>query len=284
MRTVYLTRDKSFVGCLGKLNVYAEDQASGGLTIAGTPCRHICKIKNGETVAFEVGNEAVKIFVIADKLSREMCNDYYQIPAGEGDIEIGGKCSYNPMAGNPFRFHGVTDEAVIANRKRSTRKAIIVMVVAVLIGFAIGFITNSDVLFEKPKQFIAEGYEITLTTAFRESFEDGIQYFGSREVSVAIYDYDYSEFAQIAALTEEEFLALLKDSGHFGISTQLKAENDLCFAEEQAESQQGDIRSYLTVFVKGDDAFYLLEFGCETDKLTEYRAQFIEWAKSFKIK
>jgi len=284
MRTVYLTRDKSFVGCLGKLNVYVEDSNASEITIAGIPCRFVCKVKNGETVSFQIGDDAVKVVVIADKLSKDMCNDYYQIPAGAGDVEIGGKCSYNPGAGNPFRFHGVTDEEALANRKRSNKKGIITTVIAVIVGMIIGFAMNMDVLFEKPKQFTSDAFEITLTTAFSDKYEDGIHYFGSREVSVAIYTYNFNEYAQITSMSEQEFLNLLKDSGHFDISSQMKTESGLLIVEEKAESNQGDIRSYLTVFIKDDEAFYLVEFGCETEKYQENRAQFLEWAKSFKIK
>ena len=284
MRKVYLTRDKSFVGCAGRLNVYVEDYNASELTIAGIPCRFVCKVKNGETVSFDIGDEAVKVVVIADKLSKDMCNDYYQIPAGVGDVEIGGKCTYNPGAGNPFRFHGVTDEHALANRKRSNKKGIITTIVAILIGVAIGLVMNMDTLFERPKDFISDDFQITLTTRFTEDYEDGIYYFGSSECSVSVSTFSFNEYAGVISMTEEEFLNVLKDNGHFGISSQMKKEAGLLVVEEQAESNMGDIRSYFAVFIKSDDAFYVFEFGCENEKYEEYRPQFIEWANSIKIK
>lgn len=284
MRKVYLTRDKSFVGCLGKLNVYIEDHENSELTIAGIPCKKVCKIKNGETVSFDIGDEAVKVVVIADKLSKDMCNDYYQIPAGVGDVEIGGKCTYNPGAGNPFRFHGVTDEDALANRKRSGRKGIITTVIAIAIGIVIGLVMSMDTWLVKPKNFVADDFEITLTTEFADDYEDGVYYFGTKECSVAVYSYHYNEYAQITSMTEQEFLNLLKDNGRFGISSELKEESGFAVVEERAESAQGDIRSYFTVFIKGEDAFFLFEFGSETDKYSEYRPEFIEWAKTIVIK
>ncbi len=284
MRTVYLTRDKSFVGCLGKLNVYVEDSNASEITIAGIPCRFVCKVKNGETVSFQIGDDAVKVVVIADKLSKDMCNDYYQIPAGAGDVEIGGKCSYNPGAGNPFRFHGVTDEEALANRKRSNKKGVITTVIAVIIGVALGLVMNFDTLFEKPKEFVADDFEITLTTAFSDKYEDGIHYFVSGDCTVAVFMYNYNEYAQITDMTEQEFLNYLKNYGKFAASSQIKEESGMKVVESKAESVDGNIRKIFFVFIKGDETFYIFEFVCEPDDYSEYRAQFIEWAKTIKIK
>lgn len=284
MRTVYLTRDKSFVGCLGKLNVYVEDSNASEITIAGIPCRFVCKVKNGETVSFQIGDDAVKVVVIADKLSKDMCNDYYQIPAGAGDVEIGGKCSYNPGAGNPFRFHGVTDEEALANRKRSNKKGIITTVIAVIIGVSLGLVMNFDTLFEKPKEFVADDFEITLTTRFSGDFKDGTFCFRSGDCTVAVCMYNYNEYAQITDMTEQEFLNYLKNNGKFAASSQIKEESGMKVVEEKAESVDGNIIKFFSVFIKGDETFYIFEFACDPDDYSEYRAQFIEWAKTIKIK
>lgn len=284
MRNVFLTRDKSFVASLAKLNVYVEDVNNPETVIADIPCRKVCKIANGETVSFEIPEEETRVIVIADKLSKNMCNDYYRIPAGTLDVEIGGKCTYNPYAGNPFRFHGVTDEDILANRKRSGRKALLVMIIAALVGFVVGFVGNMDTLFVNEKTFNADEFSITLTTQFAEDFEDGIYYFGSRECSVAVTLFDFAEYAGVAQMSELEFLNLLKTSGAFSASADLKNLEGLLVVEEQAESADGEIRSYFTVFKKSDSAFYVFEFICENEKYQEYRYNFIDWAKTIVVK
>ena len=284
MRKVYLTRDKSFVGCLGKLNVYVEDLNNPETVIADIPCRKVCKIANGETVNFDISDEETRVVVIADKLSKNLCNDYYRIPAGVSDVEIGGKCTYNPGAGNPFRFHGVTDEDILANRKRSGRKGLITMLIAVVVGFIIGFVGTMDTWFVNDRVFTADDFEITLTTQFSEDYEDGTYYFGSRDCSVAVTVFNFDEYAGIAQMSELEFLNLLKTNEIFTLSAELKNVEGLLVVEEQAESNMGDIRSYFTVFEKSDDAFYIFEFGSENDKYEEYRTQFIGWAKTIVIK
>ena len=284
MRKVYLTRDKSFVGCLGKLNVYVEDLSNPETVIADIPCRKVCKISNGETVSFDISEEETRVIVIADKLSKNFCNDYYRIPAGFSDVEIGGKCTYNPYAGNPFRFHGVTDEDVLKNRKRTGKKSLIIMLVAVLVGVIIGLAGSLDSLFVNEKVFNADEFQITLTTQFADDYEDGVYYFGSNDCSVAVSIFDFDEYAGIAQMSEKEFLNLLKSNDIFSASADLKSVSGLLVVEEQAESNLGDIRSYFTVFKKSEDAFFIFEFGSENEKYEELRPQFIDWAETIVIK
>ncbi len=39
MRNLIITREKSFVACLGVMKVYIEDRMSPEITINNTPCR-----------------------------------------------------------------------------------------------------------------------------------------------------------------------------------------------------------------------------------------------------
>ena len=96
MRNLTIKRTKSFVACLAKIRIYIEDPTANEISINNTPCRKLGELKNGEEKTFQIPNEAVKVFVIADKLSRNICNEYYQIPEGEDDISLSGKNKYNP--------------------------------------------------------------------------------------------------------------------------------------------------------------------------------------------
>ena len=122
MRNLTITRTKSFVASLGKMKVYIEDPDAGEITIQGVPCRKLGTLKNGETATFPISDLAAKVFVIADTMSRSFSNDYYPIPAGTEDVTLSGKNKYNPGAGNPFRFDGVTDPDALANRKRAAAR------------------------------------------------------------------------------------------------------------------------------------------------------------------
>ena len=119
MRKLVIKRNKSFAGCLVVMKVYIEDAVASDITIGGVPCRKLGTLKNGETAEFAIGTDAMRVYVIADTLSKEYCNDFYQIPAGEEEVQLSGKNHYNPAAGHPFMFDGVTDRAVIENRKKN---------------------------------------------------------------------------------------------------------------------------------------------------------------------
>ena len=143
MRYLTITRKKSFVGCLGKMKVYIEDPYSNELTINGFPCRKLGTLKNGETATFPISDQAARVFVIADTLSKGYCSDCYPLPAGTENVAISGKNTFNPGAGNPFRFDGVTDPEILANRKKGSGKGILFLIICCIIGAIVGSLLGS---------------------------------------------------------------------------------------------------------------------------------------------
>lgn len=140
MRNLTIKREKSFVACLMKIKVYIEDHTSNEITINNIPCRKIGEIKNGEEKTFSIDEKETKVFVIADKLSKDYCNDFYKIPAGTSDIFLTGKNKFSLSSGNAFRFNGVTDEEVLRNRVKGTKKGSNVMLLSIIIGLIVGLI------------------------------------------------------------------------------------------------------------------------------------------------
>lgn len=104
MRNLTIKRKKSFAACLTKMKVYIEDLTSNTIVISGIPCRKLGELKNGEEKTFQIGEQAARIFVIADTLSKEFCNDYYQLSEGQENVFLSGKNKLNPAIGNAFRF------------------------------------------------------------------------------------------------------------------------------------------------------------------------------------
>ncbi|MBQ7761314.1 MAG: hypothetical protein IJ400_04590 [Clostridia bacterium] len=138
MRKLTIKRTKSFVACLGKAKVYIEDESSSELTIASVPVRKLGTLKNGEEVSFEVEEGALRVFVIFDTMSKEYCNDIYELPA-EGDVYLTGKCGFNPGVGNAFRFDNNETQDSLKNRKKGAVIGWIVLGVSVVVGFIIGW-------------------------------------------------------------------------------------------------------------------------------------------------
>ncbi len=280
MRKVYLTREKSFVGFIGKLSVLVEDRAAGNMLVNDTLCRRVGYVKNGETISFDIGEGATKIFVIADSLSKDYCNDYYPIPAGMDTVTISGKCTYNPTIGNPFRFNGVTNEEVLASRKKNGRKGLIVFIVAILLGIATGVLTNLTF----PETFGTEDFEIRLTSAFSTSYDEDMMYIASNNSLVSVYKYSFSDNAELNDMTVAEAFEALRTDGMFAPESFMADIDGISVVEDIAESVSGTPSSYFTVFVKGDNALFLFKFGCDTDDYARLRSDFVEWAKTIKLK
>jgi len=149
MRKLNVTRTKSFIGCAVKVKIYVEDP-DGDVVISGTHCKLLGKLKSGESASYEIGNDSYKIFAIYDKMSKNYCNDFYTVPAGDADCYVTGKAHFNPFGGNPFYFDGVTDETVLANRKQNKKKSLIIGIpiftAAIVIGALIGYLISSSLV------------------------------------------------------------------------------------------------------------------------------------------
>ena len=109
MRKLTLKREKTFVGCAGKMKVYIEDSTGDFVFGDEIVCRKLGELKNGEEATYEIGEGAALLLVNADSLSADYCYDRYQIPEGGEDISLSGKNTFNPMLGNPFRFNGISE-------------------------------------------------------------------------------------------------------------------------------------------------------------------------------
>lgn len=281
MRNLTITRTKSFVGCLAKMKVYIEDPVSNELTINGVPCRKLGTLKNGETASFSIGDQAAKVFVIADKASRNYSNDCYPIPEGVEDIAITGKNHFNPGAGNPFRFDGITDPEVLANRKKGSRKGVVILVAAVILGFLVGFLPSFfNVSTVKPKDFSTSGMTITLTTAFdEESYQGFTQCYESKTAVVLALKEEFSLMAGFEDYTLEEYGALVLQSNGMDLS-ELEYENGVYYFDFTALGGDGNENYYFATLHKGSDAFWLIQFATPVENADKLRDEFFDWAAS----
>lgn len=277
MRNLTIMRAKSVVACAATMKVYIEDPESNDLTINGCSCRKLGNLKNGEVKTFEISEHAAKVFVIADKLSKGYASEYYPLEAGTEDVTLVGKNNFNPATGNAFRFDGVTDEEVLKHRKKGNKIGIIVLIAALLLGFAIGMLANRDS--GEPKDFTVNGMQITLTDEFRKQSAAGFTAgYGSKEVAVLVLEEEFSLQAGFGDLTLREYADLvLKNSGY---TTTIKTENGVTYFEYEATVDNGTVYHYVAAMYKGPDAFWLIQFATEKEDAAAYRDQIFTWAKS----
>ena len=292
MRNLTIKRIKSFVGCAVKMKIYIEDPMSNELVINNVSCRKIGDLKSGEEKTFQIEEQAAKVFVIADKLSKNYCYEYYQLPEGEEDIYLTGKNHFNPANGNAFRFENNDNEEVLANRKRSTKKGIIIIIAGLIIGAIVGYVITSGLLSNKQtvdnkvkdKTFSSKGITITLTDEFIEiPNEQNTVCFNSRNVTIYTLQESFLEYEEFGAYTLEEYAEILIKANGFS-DAEIKKDGGKVYFESKTKNSitQKDIRNIFYVY-KTSDSFWFVQFSLLDEKTDEFRKQIGEWASTVKF-
>ncbi len=283
MRKLTIKRIKSFVACLGKMKVYIEDPYSNEITINDVPCRKLGTLKNNEEKTFEIGEEQAKVFVIADKLSKSFCNEFYPLPAGQEDIFLSGRNKYNLANGHAFRFDNNDNEEAQQNRKKGFKKGLLVMCIAALVGAVIGFIGTSNILFSdpEPKTFSDNGMSITLTDEFKKTeYENFTTCYDSKHVAVFALKEEFTLFEGFEDYTLEEYGDLVFSANDVSDST-LKTVDGLTYFEfEFTNPDTKQLCKYIAFIYKSDNAFWMIQFATLAEDMEEYRPNIIEWAKT----
>lgn len=282
MRNLTIQRRKSFVGCLGTMKVYIEDMYGGDTVISGTNCRMIGTLKNGEMKTFQIDDYSAKVFVIGDKLTKNMCNDFYQLPEGCEDIALTGKNTFNPMIGNPYQFDGVQSREVADNRKKNNRKGIIFITVCFCIGVVIGLASALLPKFlgeSRTKEFSSNGLNITLTENFKEVKQEGftVAYEGYNVAVMALKE-PFTLAPGASDLTLQEYGNLVIEANSLSNSPLKTVDGITCF--EYEATPENTTYYYFAAVYKADDAFWLINFAVKSNDKNEYYPKFVEWAKS----
>lgn len=287
MRNLTIKRTKSFVGCLVKMKIYIEDPTANEITINNTPCRKIGDLKNGEEKTFPVEEHAAKVFVIADKVSKSYCNEFYQLPDGQEDISLVGKNQFNPASGNAFRFENNTSEEVAINRKHSARKGLVVLIAAVVVGAIIGYLLVSGPSSPKTpesKTFSSNGMTITLTDEFKEtSIENFTVVYDSENIAVFVLKEAFVLADGFENYTLEQYASLVIQANSLSSSEIKTADGLTGFTFDFTNPETKDTYRYFSYVYKAEDAFWLVQFATLSENAEAHAAEITEWAKSIKF-
>ena len=175
MRFLTVTRAKKFAGSLMPIKFYIEDAESGDTEIKGVRTRKLLELKNGETKTVSIGENAVKLFAIADKASKDWCVDVKQIPEGTEPVSVSGENHVSMSSGNAFRFHDNENDPYVQEvRSGGKRKGGAIMIGSIVFGLLIGialgvFIIRASKPKVKDQTFTKDGLTVTLTNQFEES-------------------------------------------------------------------------------------------------------------------
>ena len=284
MRNLIIKREKCFVGSLAKMKVYIEDPTSNEMRINDVPCRKICDLKNGEVKTFQIDEQTLKVYMIADKLSKNYCNEFYQLSAGQEDIFLSGKNKFNPTNGNAFRFDNNESEENIANRKRGTRKGLLILIIAAIIGAVVGYSITSGIFSDKTpdaKDFSSNGMTITLTDEFiKTDIENYTVAYDSKNVAVFALKEAFALADGFQDYTLEQYGNLVLKSNNLSASELQNLDGLTEFEYEFTNPNTKDTYKYFSFVYKADDAFWLVQFATLTENVNEYRTQILEWAKT----
>lgn len=294
MRELSITRRKTFVACLAKMKVYIEDASSGDTVINGVKCRKLGELRNGDKQVFEIGDEELKLFVIADMISKSFCNEFYRIPAGKKDISLSGKNRFNPASGNAFRFDGNSDAEVNRNRKKTTAKGFIVLVAAIVVGLMLGIaiysvivdtieknkaeqsetVDTSDV--EKkpavPKEFSVAGLKITLTDAFEQQEIEGFYAaFESPEALVLVSKKAKADVEEECS-SAKEYADYLVDLNRVDIPDGIKTNEDgsVFFKYEAHDPSQATEYVHSIYIYMIEDTFWMIQYAVDWKDYDRY--------------
>ena len=286
MRKLTLKRNKSFIGSLAKIQFYIEDEG-GELIINEVPCRKIGELKNGEEAVFEIDGRERLMFAIADKLSRNFCNDCYHIPAGDDDLSLSGQCRFNPAVGNAFRFMGNDSADAKMRRKAGITMGITVLFVSLLVGALIGYTATTVILGinnSKEKVFSVGDMSVTLTEGFRRQSVSGFDgAFGSKDVAVFVTKQSYTTDSVYADLSVKEFSEELAEE-HGLTDSPVMEKDGLTYFVFNAEGDDGVEYRYYVFTYKGEGAFWIVQFSAEERRADKLEGNIKEWAGSVTLK
>lgn len=283
MRNLTIKRTKSFVASLVKMKIYIEDPTSDEIVINNVRCRKIGDLKNGEEKTFQIDECSAKVFVIADKLSRNYCNEFYMLPEGQEDIFLSGKNIFNPAAGNAFRFDNNINEAVSDNRKLGTRKGLVVFLASFLAGLFI-FFAGYNLIFNpvpKEKTFSSDEMTITLTNEFKKAEADGyIDVYDSKKIAVFSLKEEFALFDGLENYTPKQYCDMAIQNNNLE-SSKTKTSDGLTYFEYDAVNTDTNKTYHYFVYVyKTDDAFWMVQFALLKQNADKYAPKIAKYAKS----
>ena len=284
MRKLTIKRKKSFVASLAKLKVYIEDPA-GELDITGIKCRLLGTLANGEEKSFYIEENAAKVFVIADKMSRDYCYDCRNLPEGNENIYLTGKNAFNPATGNAFRFEGGTDEEVAKRHKESKKGGLIVLITAIVIGLTAGWIIGSGVTYSKkkatPKDFSYEEMTITLTALFKEEEVEGRTVFTSNDVAVFVLRENFvAGDIDLSGYTVRGYAELARENNPVMADATYEEPDGVPNMVYTYAGDDGKTYVYFTTFYKSSNAFWIVQYFVNESGYESRKPKFIEWAKT----
>jgi hypothetical protein len=136
------------------------------------------------------------------------------------------------------------------------------------------------------KTFSTQGLTITLTSAFIETSgaKGYTACYDSPEVAVFALKESFDLQDGFGDLLAEEYAALVREANSDKNPSPVSDADGLLSIEYSfLNTVENKEFTYYTAMFKGEDAFWMVQFACESSLYEEYRPHFIKWAKTVDV-
>lgn len=284
MRKLTIFRAKSNAAAVARMRVFIEDSEAAEFKINGVGCRKLGVLKNGEERTFEIGEQRARVFVLADRAETDYCGSYAVIPAGFEDVRLSGRSRRESNGAGAFRFDEAEDRELRHARKRRLLRLVALLTAAALLLGAAGYYGLRALLAERQKEFSAEGLSLTLTNRFERVNVPGFTLsFLSKNAAVHALREEFSRSPLVAALSLEEYAALIAQSNDQIRSAPIRDGGLYYYEYEYRDKEQGRDIAYLVAIYKAKDAFWVVNFAADRASYPELREAMLDWARSVRF-
>ena len=221
---------------------------------------------------------------IADKITKGICNDFYTIPAGKGNIAISGKNQLNLFNLNSFIFNGAPTREMARNRQYNKTLGGIIFACLVVIGIVLGLIFG--LANNGKKTFEYDNMKITLTEDFAETDVNGWEFcFASKDATIFGRKETVKDYPLLENFSLNEYSKLVLSNTKIDSSVELKKHNDYYYFAYVSNNVggKGDVMYYAIMF-DAPDGFMIINFSCLAEKVEELAPQIFDWADSVRFK
>jgi len=174
-------------------------------------------------------------------------------------------------------------------KKLSRPLQIGLIVLSVVLSFSVFFVLsgglgNVFISKAKPKEFTKAGMTISLTSDFNEKeIASQTAYYESQKYIVMVLKEEFTIFESVGISTDisvKEYAELV--IGNNMMATAIEEKDNLTFFKFE-KTINGKQFSYFATVHKSSDAFWLIQFACESKNAEDSQDLFIEWGQTIKF-
>lgn len=296
MRKLTIKRKESYIEALSMLNIYIEDPVAGDRIINGTRCKYLGAWGNGDIRAFMIGDRETKVFAIEENKRQDVCDEYYDLPAGTENVILSGQNCIDVDEGTGFRFDNNRSKASQEKRKKENKRkrfvffmATSAMTINILIICFIAFVFlrfSGEV--EKMKFFSNGEISIALPERFKEMEApthlnwQGMFLSDDDDVEVLLRRKGFTEGSSLSKYSESQYAGLYITTNDLDAKVQTKSGSLTCFTYRYPNAGDHE-RTYICYVYKTDGAFWIVQYGVRTREFAEYEKEVESWARQVRV-